>query len=222
MSPAAKKSSACNGLDALLTPHNSALILIDHQPFQFANVRNIDPTLVLNNTIGLAKGAKAFGVPTILTTVVQDRGGFLPKELQNVFPDQKPIDRTTINRWENPRVVKAVEKTGRKKLVIAALWTEVCLAMPVIHALGEGYDVFAVTDASGGVSVEAHERAVQRMVQAGAVPITWMAVLSEWQRDWAREATVPALGEIMLAHGGSTGTSFAWELQLLGASSVKK
>ena len=222
MSPAAKKSSACNGLDALLTPHNSALILIDHQPFQFANVRNIDPTLVLNNTIGLAKGAKAFGVPTILTTVVQDRGGFLPKELQNVFPDQKPIDRTTINTWEDPRVVKAVEKTGRKKLVIAALWTEVCLAMPVIHALGEGYDVFAVTDASGGVSVEAHERAIQRMVQAGAVPITWMAVLSEWQRDWAREATVPALGEIMLAHGGSTGTSFAWELQLLGASSVKK
>jgi len=222
MSPAAKKSSACNGLDALLTPHNSALILIDHQPFLFANVRNIDPTLVLNNTIGLAKGAKAFGVPTILTTVVQDRGGFLPKELQNVFPDQKPIDRTTINTWEDPRVVKAVEKTGRKKLVIAALWTEVCLAMPVIHALGEGYDVFAVTDASGGVSVEAHERAVQRMVQAGAVPITWMAVLSEWQRDWAREATVPALGEIMLAHGGSTGTSFAWDLQLLGASSVKK
>jgi len=222
MSPAAKKSSACNGLDALLTPHNSALILIDHQPFQFANVRNIDPALVLNNTIGLAKGAKAFGVPTILTTVVQDRGGFLPKELQNVFPDQEPIDRTTIYTWEDPRVVKAVEKTGRKKLVIAALWTEVCLAMPVIHALGEGYDVFAVTDASGGVSVEAHERAVQRMVQAGAVPITWMAVLSEWQRDWAREATVPALGEIMLAHGGSTGTSFAWELQLLGASSVKK
>jgi len=222
MSAAAKKSSARNGLDALLTPHNSALILIDHQPFQFANVRNIDPTLVLNNTIGLAKGAKAFGVPTILTTVVQDRGGFLPKELQNVFPDQKPIDRTTINTWEDPRVVKAVEKTGRKKLVIAALWTEVCLAMPIIHALGEGYDVFAVTDASGGVSVEAHERAVQRMVQAGAVPITWMAVLSEWQRDWAREATVPALGEIMLAHGGSTGTSFAWELQLLGASSVKK
>ena len=222
MSPAAKKSSARTGLDALLTPHNSALILIDHQPFQFANVRNIDPTLVLNNTIGLAKGAKAFGVPTILTTVVQDRGGFLPKDLQNVFPDQKPIDRTTINTWEDPRVVKAVEKTGRKKLVIAALWTEVCLAMPVIHALGEGYDVFAVTDASGGVSVEAHERAVQRMAQAGAVPITWMAVLSEWQRDWAREATVPALGEIMLAHGGSTGTSFAWELQLLGASSVKK
>jgi len=222
MSSTAERSRSRTGLDALLTPDNSVLILIDHQPFQFANVRNMDPTLVLNNTIGLAKGAKAFGVPTILTTVIQDRGGFLPKELQNVFPDQKPIDRTTINTWEDPRVVKAVEKTGRKKLVIAALWTEVCLAMPVIHALGEGYDVFAVTDASGGVSVEAHERAIQRMVQAGAVPITWMAVLSEWQRDWAREATVPALGEIMLAHGGSTGTSFAWELQLLGVASGRK
>lgn len=222
MSTTPEGNFARKGLDALLTPQNSVLVLIDHQPFQFANVRNLDPTLVLNNTIGLAKGAKAFGVPTILTTVIQDRGGFLPQELQNVFPDQKPIDRTTINTWEDPRVVAAVKKTGRQKLLIAALWTEVCLAMPVIHALGDGYDVFAVTDASGGVSVEAHERALQRMVQAGAVPITWLAVLSEWQRDWAREATVPALGEIMLAHGGSTGTSLAWELQLLGMASGRK
>jgi nicotinamidase-related amidase len=172
MSTTPEGNFARKGLDALLTPQNSVLVLIDHQPFQFANVRNLDPTLVLNNTIGLAKGAKAFGVPTILTTVIQDRGGFLPQELQNVFPDQKPIDRTTINTWEDPRVVAAVKKTGRQKLLIAALWTEVCLAMPVIHALGDGYDVFAVTDASGGVSVEAHERALQRMVQAGAVPIT--------------------------------------------------
>jgi nicotinamidase-related amidase len=219
---APNKNSAHNGLDALLTPQNSVLILIDHQPFQFANVRNMDPTMVLNNTIGLAKAAKAFGVPTILSTVTQDRGGSLPAELQNVFPDQKPIDRTTLNSWEDPRIVDAVKKTGRKKLVIAALWTEICLAFPVIHALGEGYDVFAVTDASGGVSVEAHERAIQRMVQAGAVPITWMAVLSEWQRDWARVATMQAVGEIMIAHGGSTGTSFVWELQLLGGASHAK
>ncbi len=222
MGSTAEKNFSRTGLDALLTPQNSVLILIDHQPFQFANLRNMDPTMVLNNTVGLAKGAKAFGVPTILTTVVQDRGGFLPKELQDVFPDQKPIDRTTINTWEDPRVVEAVKKTGRKKLVIAALWTEVCLAMPVIHALGEGYDVFAVTDASGGVSVEAHERAIQRMVQAGAVPITWIAVLSEWQRDWAREKTASTLGEILRVHGGSTGTTFAWELQLLGVASGKK
>jgi nicotinamidase-related amidase len=216
-----KAKSARTGLDALLTPENSVLILIDHQPFQFANLRNLDPTLVLNNTIGLAKGARAFGVPTILTTVVQERGGFLPKEIQNVFPQQKPIDRTTLNSWEDPRVVEAVKKTGRRKLVVAALWTEICLAMPVIHALDDGYDVFAVTDASGSVSVEAHERAIQRMAQAGAIPITWMAVLSEWQRDWAREATVPAIAEIMFAHGGSTGTSLAWEFQLLSASSIK-
>jgi nicotinamidase-related amidase len=206
------------GLDALLTPENSILILIDHQPFQFANLRNMDPTMVLNNTIGLAKAAKVFNVPTILTTVVQDRGGFLPAALQAVFPDQKPIDRTTINTWEDSRVVDVVKKSGRKKLVIAGLWTEICLVFPVIHALGDGYDVFFVTDASGGVSVEAHERGIQRMVQAGAVPVTWMVVASEWQRDWAREATVGGLAEILFEHGGATGTSLAWELQLLGVT----
>ena len=210
------------GLDALLTPENSVLVLIDHQPFQFANTRNMDPTMILNNTIGLAKAAKAFKVPTILTTVVKDRGGNLPQALQAVFPDQVPIDRTTLNTWEDSRVVDLVKKTGRKKIVFAALWTEICLAFPAIHALGDGYDVYVVTDASGGVSVEAHERAIQRLVQAGAVPLTWMGVMSEWQRDWAREATVGAVAEISLAHGGSTGTSLAWELQLLSSGGQKR
>jgi len=209
------------GLDALLTPENSVLVLIDYQPFQFANTRNMDPTMILNNTIGLAKAAKAFKVPTILTTVVKDRGGNLPQALQAVFPDQVPIDRTTLNTWEDSRVVDLVKKTGRKKIVFAALWTEICLALPAIHALGDGYDVYVVTDASGGVSVEAHERAIQRLVQAGAVPLTWMGVMSEWQRDWAREATVGAVTEISLAHGGSTGTSLAWELQLLSSGGQK-
>ncbi len=210
------------GLDALLTPENSVLVLIDHQPFQFANTRNMDPTMILNNTIGLAKAAKAFKVPTILTTVVKDRGGNLPQALQAVFPDQVPIDRTTLNTWEDSRVVDLVKKTGRKKIVFAALWTEICLAFPAIHALGDGYDVYVVTDASGGVSVEAHERAIQRLVQAGAVPLTWMGVMSEWQRDWAREATVGAVAEISLVHGGSTGTSLAWELQLLSSGGQKR
>jgi len=209
------------GLDTLLTPENSVLVLIDHQPFQFANTRNMDPTMILNNTIGLAKAAKAFKVPTILTTVVKDRGGSLPQALQAVFPDQVPIDRTTLNTWEDSRVVDLVKKTGRKKIVFAALWTEICLAFPAIHALGDGYDVYVVTDASGGVSVEAHERAIQRLVQAGAVPLTWMGAMSEWQRDWAREATVGAVAEISLAHGGSTGTSLAWELQLLTSGGQK-
>jgi len=209
------------GLDALLTPENSVLILIDHQAFQFANTRNMDPTMILNNTIGLAKAAKAFKVPTILTTVVSARGGHLPQALQAVFPDQVPIDRTTLNTWEDSRVVDLVKKTGRKKIIFAALWTEICLAYPAIHAMGDGYDVFVVTDASGGVSVEAHDRAIQRLVQAGAVPLTWMGVMSEWQRDWAREATVGAVAEISLAHGGSTGTSLAWELQLLNSGGQK-
>jgi len=204
------------GIDALLSPSNCTLILIDHQPFQFAGMQSHDPGVILNNVIGLAKTAHLFEVPTILTTVVQDRGGFLPAALQAVFPEQAPIDRTTINTWEDPRVVDAVATLGRKKLVIAALWTEICLAMPVIHALGEGYEVYIVTDASGGVSVEAHERAVQRMVQAGAVPMTWMAVMSELQRDWAREATLPGVAAIITEHGGATGINFGWEMQLLG------
>lgn len=204
------------GLNALLTPQDSVLVLIDHQPFQFANLHSHEPTMVVNNVVGLAKTAKLFGVPTILTTVLEERGGYLIKALQDVFPEQKPIDRTLINTWEDERVVAAVKKTGRKKLIMAALWTEICLAMPAIQATGEGYEVYAVTDASGGVTAEAHEMAVRRMAQAGVVPITWMAVAGELQRDWAREETGRAIGEMLFAHGGGTGVAFAWEMQLLG------
>jgi nicotinamidase-related amidase len=203
------------GLQALLTPESSVLVLIDHQPFQFANLHSHEPTLIINNVIGLAKTAKAFGVPTILTTVTETRGGLVIKGLQDVFPEQKPINRTFINTWQDTRVVDAVKKTGRKKVVMAALWTEVCLAMPAIQAQGEGFDVYVVTDASGGVSLEAHEMAVKRMIMAGIVPITWLAVASEWQRDWARQESLPALTELILQHGGATGAAIAWEAQLL-------
>ena len=203
------------GLQALLTPKDSVLLLIDHQPFQFANLHSHEPTMVVNNVIGLAKTAKVFGVPTILTTVLEERGGLLIKGLQDVFPEQKPINRTFINTWEDNRVVEAVKKTGRKKLIMAALWTEMCLAMPAIHAMGEGYEIYIVTDASGSVTTEAHDMAVRRMVQAGAVPITWLAVLGELQRDWAREATVPGVAEILAQHGGGGGVALAWEMQLL-------
>ena len=206
------------GLAALLTPEDSVLVLIDHQPFQFANLHSHEPTMIVNNVIGLAKTAKAFGVPTILTTVLEERGGYLIKGLQDVFPDQKPIDRTFINTWQDARVVDAVKATGRKKLILAALWTEICLAMPAIQALGEGWQVYIVTDASGGVSAEAHDMAVRRMVQAGAVPMTWMAVMGEWQRDWAREETAAGVAEVLASHGGGSGVAFAWELQLLRAS----
>jgi nicotinamidase-related amidase len=207
--------SAKTGPDALLAPELSVLLLIDHQAFQFSNLHSHDPMLIVNNVVALAKAAKAFKVPTILTTVTEERGGHLLKGIQAVYPDPKPIDRTTLNSWEDQRVVDAVKKTGRKQLVIAALWTEICLAMPVIHSLADGYDVFFVTDASGGVSREAHDMAVLRMVQAGAVPITWVAVMSEWQRDWARVASIPAVAEVTIDHGGASAVAFMWEQQLL-------
>jgi nicotinamidase-related amidase len=211
MSPAPAKT----GIEALLSPQNCALILIDHQPFQVAGLRSHDPQMIINNVIALTKIAKVFDVPTLLTTVLEKQGGLLLPAIQAVFPNQKPIDRTTINSWEDPRVVEWAKKTGKKKLVIAAMWTEICLAMPVIQALGDGYEVYFVTDASGGVSLEAHEMAIQRMIQAGAVPITYMVFGAEMQRDWAREKTAPGLAQILVEHSGSVGTSFVWEQQLL-------
>ena len=208
-------SSKKFGLEALLTPQTSALVLIDHQPFQFANLHSPEPTMIVNNVVGLAKAAKAFNVPTILTTVTEERGGYLIKGVQDVFPNQKPINRTTLNAWEDSRVLEAVKKTGRRQLIFAALWTEICLAYPVIHSLADGYDVFFVTDASGGTTREAHDMAVERMIQAGATPVTWIGVMSEWQRDWAREATVPAVAEVSVAHSGATGVAYLWEMQLL-------
>jgi len=200
------------GLDALLTPENCVVLLIDHQPSQLANVNSHDPTMVINNVTALAKVAKAFDVPTILTTIGAARGGEIFKQVQAVFPDQKPIDRSSINSWEDHRVVEAVKKTGRKKLVIAALWSEMCLTQPAIHAMGEGYEVYAVTDASGGVSPEAHAMAIRRLVAAGAQPITWLGMAGELQRDWARTERLAAVTQILFDHAGASGTVLAWEL----------
>src|ERR1700757_2892899 len=205
------------GLDALLTPENCAVLLIDHQPSQLANVNSHDPTLVINNVTALAKTAKAFGVPTILTTIASKRGGAIFKQIQAVFPDQKPIDRSFINSWEDGRVVEAVKNTGRKKLVIAALWSEMCLAMPGLHAMGDGYDVYVVTDASGGVSREAHDMAIRRLVAAGAQPITWLGMAGELQRDWARSERAEEVVQLFFDHAGAAGSVLAWEMQLLQA-----
>ena len=203
------------GLEALLRPEDSILVLIDHQPFQFANLNSHDPSMIINAVAGLSKAAKVFNVPTILTTVVEERGGLLIKQIQEVFPEQKPINRTFINTWQDPAVTDVVAKSGRKQLIIAGLWTEVCVAMPAIQAAGEGYDVFVVTDASGSVSAEAHDMAVRRMVQHGITPINWISVASEWQRDWARMESATKIVDVLLNHGGASGVAYAWELQLL-------
>jgi nicotinamidase-related amidase len=209
------------GLDALLTPENCVVVLIDHQPFQLANVNSHEPTMVINNVTGLAMTAKAYGIPTVLTTVREESGGYIFKGIQDIFPEQKPINRTYINAWEDKRVVEAVKKTGRKKIVFAALWTEMCLAMPAIQAMGDGYDVYVVTDASGGVSVEAHEMAIRRLVAAGAQPITWLAMAGELQRDWARTKYLADVARIFANYAGATGVAVAWETQLLRASEIK-
>jgi nicotinamidase-related amidase len=209
------------GLNALLTPENCVLLLIDHQPFQLANVNSHEPTMVINNVTALARTAKAYGIPAILTTVNEERGGAIFKQVQAVFPDQKPIDRTFINSWEDRRVVEAVRKTGRKKVVMAALWTEMCLAMPAIHAMGDGYDVYVVTDASGGVSPEAHDMGIRRVEAAGAQPITWLGMAGELQRDWARTERLGEIAQIFIDHAGATGSALLWEMQLLRASQGK-
>lgn len=204
-----------NGLDSLLRPEDSVLVLIDHQPFQLANLNSHDPHMVVNNATALAKAARAFGVPTILTSVIADRGGLIFPQITDVFPGQEVIDRTFINTWEDRKVVDAVKATGRKQLVIAGLYTEICVAMPAIQALGEGWDVTVITDACGAVSVEAHEVAIQRMIAAGANMMTWLALASEWQRDHARTEHAAEFIDVLKQHAAGSGIAFLWEQQLL-------
>lgn len=202
------------GLDALLRPAESIGVLIDHQSFQFANLHSHQPTLIINNVVTLAKTAEVFQLPTILTTVIQDRGGFMLKGLQDVFSKQTPIDRTPINTWEGSKVTILVKRSDRKQPVLAGLNTEICATMPAIQALEDGYDVFVVTDACGGVSAVAHDMAARRMMQAGCVPITTTAVMGEWQRDRPRTETGAGAANVMLEYGGGA-AALAWELQLL-------
>lgn len=201
----------------LLTPDNSLLLLIDHQPQMAFATHSIDGQTLVNNVTGLAKSAKVFNVPTILTTVAAESfSGPIFESVQAVFPNLKPIDRTSMNSWEDTQVVDAVKRTGRKKLIMAALWTEVCLATAVLSALDDGYEVYIVTDASGGVTLEAHEMAIQRMIQAGAVPVTWLQVLLEWQRDWARQETYDAVLAVSREHGGAYGLGIGYAKAMLG------
>lgn len=190
----------------LLNPQNSAVIFIDHQPQMAFGVANIDRQQLKNNTVGLAKAAKIFNVPTIYTSVeTESFSGYIWPELLAVHPESKPIERTSMNSWEDPKFVEAVKATGRKKLVMAALWTEVCLNFPTLMAIEAGYEVYIVSDASGGTSVDAHERSIDRMVQAGAIPVTWQQVLLEYQRDWSRKETYDAVMGLVQEHSGAYG-----------------
>ena len=208
--------------ESMLDPTNHTMILIDHQPQMAFATKSIDIVELRNNVTGLAKAARAFDVPTILTTVAEESfsGPLLP-ELKAVFPEMQPIDRTTMNTWEDKRITDKVNEIGRNKIVIAALWTEVCGVGPVLSAIDQGYEVYFVTDASGGVSDDAHNMAVQRMVQAGARPITWLQYLLELQRDWARTETYDAVTGIAKEHGGGYGLGILYAKEMFNAKEGK-
>ncbi|MFI2761740.1 hydrolase [Streptomyces echinatus] len=202
----------------LLTPDNCAVLFVDHQPQMFFGAGSGDRTAVINATVGLAKAAKAFDVPVVLSTVAAESfSGPIMPQLADVFPDHEIVDRTTMNAWEDSAFVDAVRATGRQKLVIAGLWTEVCVVLPTLSALAQGYEVYVVTDASAGVTPQAHEHAVQRVVQAGAVPVTWVQVLLELQRDWARTDTYAATTGVVKEHAGAYGLGIVYAQAVIGA-----
>lgn len=189
-----------NNYTEFLTSQNAALALIDYQPAMFFGVQSHDRMLIMHNAVVLAKAAKLFKIPTILSTVAKDTfSGPLAPEITSIFPDQKLIDRTSINAWLNKDFRKAIETTRRKKIIVAGLWTEACVLFPALELLKKGYEVYIPTDACGDISKEAHERSVQRMIQAGAVPITSLQFLFELQQDWAQANTYNGVMEILKA-----------------------
>ena len=193
--------------DTLLTPDNHALLMIDHQYLQLLALRSHPNEAVVNNSVFLAKAAKVFNVPTTITTVETDgfSGNTYP-ELLAVFPEHKILERTSMNSWDDQKVRDALAANGRKKVVVAGLWTEVCNTTFALCAMLEGdYEIYMVADASGGTSKEAHDYAMQRMVQAGVVPVTWQQVLLEWQRDWAHRDTYDAVMKLVKEHSGAYG-----------------
>ena len=191
----------------LLTPKNCQLIFIDHQPQMAFGVQSIDRQTLKNNVVGLAKAAKAFNIPTTITTVeTQAFSGPTYPELLAVFPNNPILERSSMNSWDDQKVRDALAKNGQKKVVVSGLWTEVCNNGFAFSAMADGgYEIYMVADASGGTSKEAHDYAMQRMIQAGVVPMTWQQVLLEWQRDWAHRDTYDAVMAIVREHSGAYG-----------------
>ncbi|RXZ38653.1 hydrolase [Oxalobacteraceae bacterium CAVE-383] len=191
----------------VLTPQNCQLIFIDHQPQMAFGVQSMDRQAMKNNVVGLAKAASIFKIPTTITTVESTAfSGYTYPELLNVFPGQKVLERSSMNSWDDQKVRDALAANGRKKVVVAGLWTEVCNNTFSLCAMDEGgYEIYMVADASGGTSKEAHDFAMQRMIQAGVVPVTWQQVLLEWQRDWARRETYDAVMALVREHSGAYG-----------------
>jgi nicotinamidase-related amidase len=190
--------------DHLLTPHNCALLIIDYQPLQVAAVTSMDRRSLVANVVAVVRTAVLYGIPVVLSTLNVATGRYQPtiQELRDTLGGLETIDRTSLNAWEDLDFLRAVRAMGRKKLIMVGLWTEVCLAFPVLDALRDGFEVYPVVDAVGGTSIEAHRAGLERMAQAGAVPTSWVQLICELQRDWQRADTAPRFAEIMLAAEG--------------------
>ncbi len=199
--------------DRLLTPQNSAFIIIDYQPVQVNSIASMDRQLLINNIVGASKAAVAYGLPIIHSTVNVKTGLNKPPipQIRKALKGVPTIDRTTINSWEDVEFRQAVEKAGRKKLIMTALWTEACLSFPAIDALAEGYEVYVVADAVGGTSVTAHEMGLRRIEQAGGKMISVPQLFCELQRDWSRKETVPAFMNLFIETGGTAGIQFSYD-----------
>jgi nicotinamidase-related amidase len=190
----------------LLTPDNCVVTLIDLQPQMLFGVANFDRQAIINNNVALSKAVRVFDVPVVLSTVeTKSFSGNMWPQIQAIFPNQVPIERSSMNSWDDQHFVAAIEKTGRKKIVLAGLWTETCVALPTVQAIHDSYDVYVVEDCCGDVSQLAHENAMQRVIQAGAKPVTALSVMLEWQRDWAARDTYDAVMDIVKTHCGAYG-----------------
>jgi nicotinamidase-related amidase len=205
--PNNKDSLMINPKLEVLTPSNCQVIFIDQQPQMAFGVQSMDRQTLKNNTVALAKAAKAFDIPTIITTVETEAfSGHTYPELLDVFPGKDILERSSMNSWDDQKVRDALAKNGKKKVVVSGLWTEVCNNSFALCAMQEGgYEIYMVADASGGTSKEAHDYAMQRMIQAGVIPVTWQQVMLEWQRDWARRDTYEAVMAIAREHSGAYG-----------------
>ena len=207
----------------LLTPDNSVVAIIDLQPQMLFGVANFDRQTIINNNIVLAKAARVFDVPVVLSTVeTKTFSGYMWPQIQAIFPDQKPVERTTMNSWDDRNFVAAIEKTGRKKIVLSGLWTETCVALPTIQAIHDGYEVYVVEDCCGDINQLSHDNAMKRVIQAGARPVTALSTLLEWQRDWAEKDTYDAVIEIVKAHLGAYGVGVEYAYTMVhGAPETK-
>jgi nicotinamidase-related amidase len=220
---AQKNSQVKRSEKGLLTPDNCVLALIDHQPQMLFGVSNFDRQTIMNNTVALSKAARVFNLPVVLSSVeTKSFSGYIWPQIKAVFPKETPIERTSMNAWDDENFVNAIKKTGRKKIVLAGLWTETCVALPTIQAIHDGYEVYVVEDCCGDVNQLSHDNAMKRVIQVGAIPVTALSTMLELQRDWALKDTYDAVMDIVKTHFGAYGEGVEYAYTMVhGAPETK-